>query len=373
MNSIINVNTTDVSFKRLNLTYSEGTYLGYTVLIMKDTFINATRLCRSIPNRNGATKQPSDWTRLKSTEELLSHIETSKGVSRKDIMLDNSNASIQFRGTYLHFSLVPSFMQWLSPIVALTVSEIVNRKMNEDAQVAIKVEMDKIIEEKDCLLEVKEQTIKSLLAQMKIQHDQIMQKHDDLSMKIEETLTINHEVKSQNDQLLQEVSEIKEQNETLQEQSKIAEQHAESMEMRADEMEIIAQETLDKLEEVKQVIEEILPMRVKKQPQPYAEQFIIMANPKRTELNLIRAQQRAINTRKTAAMNQGYLDMILHTTQSPNSVDIGNRLRAQLKEAQVFNPRCIKKISGNRITLGTMSYTEVLDLVKDIEDERMTC
>lgn len=75
-------------------------------------------------------KQPSDWTRLKSTAEYLLALEGSTGIPRDQlIQVNESSGSNEERGTWAHRRVCIRFAQWCSPEFAVQVDTWVEELM----------------------------------------------------------------------------------------------------------------------------------------------------------------------------------------------------------------------------------------------------
>ena len=76
-----------------------------------DIMINATEMAKPFG------KQPSDWLRLKSTEEFLTALASVRGIPRTDMLLKIQGGGIQ--GTWMHEDVALEFARWLSPAFAI--------------------------------------------------------------------------------------------------------------------------------------------------------------------------------------------------------------------------------------------------------------
>lgn len=76
--------------------------------------INATEMAKHFG------KQPSDWTRLKQTEEFLSSLSTVRGIPRtKFIQIRQGGQNRDCQGTWMHEDVALEFARWLSPLFAI--------------------------------------------------------------------------------------------------------------------------------------------------------------------------------------------------------------------------------------------------------------
>ena len=110
----------DVMIEYINKEYANAKIGEFDVVMMvKNGYINATKLCRR--NR----KDFFDWTRLKSTKILLTHLERLPGIPGNPIIVIKSGDNLT-RGSYVHSLLIVHVASWCSAEYAIKVSKIVN-------------------------------------------------------------------------------------------------------------------------------------------------------------------------------------------------------------------------------------------------------
>lgn len=85
-------------------------YLGNNIEFKKingEVYANATSMCRAFG------KQPSDWTRLTSTQEYINEIEGSENLPRGVKLVDVINDGFN-NGTWIHEKLILDLARWLN-------------------------------------------------------------------------------------------------------------------------------------------------------------------------------------------------------------------------------------------------------------------
>lgn len=82
-----------------------------------DGYINATAMCKT------AGKLIADYTRLKSTKEFLSELESDMGIPISQLIQVLKNGYTGEQGTWVHPQVAIHLAQWLSPKFAVMVSK----------------------------------------------------------------------------------------------------------------------------------------------------------------------------------------------------------------------------------------------------------
>lgn len=94
-NKIYNYNGTDITFLSGN----------------GDVMVNATEMAKPF------SKQPSDWTKTKSSQEFIDSLSAVRNILRTDLMRVVQGGSMQ--GTWMHEDVAMEFARWLSPTFAI--------------------------------------------------------------------------------------------------------------------------------------------------------------------------------------------------------------------------------------------------------------
>jgi hypothetical protein len=168
--------------EKIDKYFSIGKYGDFTIVIMnKNGYVNATKLCRFAKNKNNKPKEFKNWLRNNRSSELVDEIakELTDQVPFISITQTMNN---EVRGTYVHPDLIPHIASWASPAFAIKVSRIANNFFNE--------EKDRIIEEKTCKI------------------NKLNNKIDKLDNKIERVLESNRELIEKNKEILYKVDRI---------------------------------------------------------------------------------------------------------------------------------------------------------------------
>ena len=92
----------NIIFEKINDKYSYGKYGTFDVIIMnRNGYINATRLCESALNRKGKPKQFRDWKVNKNTNELLNALSAAAEYPAAALMIEittGSSKTVELRG-----------------------------------------------------------------------------------------------------------------------------------------------------------------------------------------------------------------------------------------------------------------------------------
>ncbi|HSA76301.1 MAG TPA: KilA-N domain-containing protein [Nitrosarchaeum sp.] len=153
---------TDIIFEFLDAKkeYARGKYGEFEVIMTKDGYVNATKLC------NGKGKRFDNWLQNKSSKELINEINSCapcfQGAQKKCIVKLMGGKNMEIKGTYVHPDLVPHIASWISPVFALKVSKIVNEYLVQEYKNRLS-ESEKLIMKKDGIIQKKKGKITELI------------------------------------------------------------------------------------------------------------------------------------------------------------------------------------------------------------------
>jgi cell division protein FtsB len=157
----------DIKIVDINDDYVSGKYANFEIIIMKrNNYINATKLCNSINLIEGTNKKFKKWKIISRTQELLDELQEhvnqiypanseseNECDNKRNLMITMKNLESKLSGTYVHPDLIPDIASWCSPRFALKVSRInkyYNNKTIQEKDVVVK-KLNKIIKENDKL------------------------------------------------------------------------------------------------------------------------------------------------------------------------------------------------------------------------------
>jgi hypothetical protein len=132
-----------IIFEHIDDKYAYGKYGDFKVIMMmKNRYINATRLC------NESKRRFDNWLRNESNKQLINFVNNkldynsipqNRGIENNNLIankiaLENNKSIIIIKGgnnqlicgTYVHELLIPHIACWISPEFGIKVSEIVN-------------------------------------------------------------------------------------------------------------------------------------------------------------------------------------------------------------------------------------------------------
>lgn len=118
-----------ITFQSLDNEYEWGTYFDFKVLIMtKNSYINATKMCQD------GNKQFKHWLDNQGSKDLISEFESSAGIpaDEKWIITITGGHNSEIRGTYVHRKLITHIASWISPAIAVKVSDIVEEYLMKE-------------------------------------------------------------------------------------------------------------------------------------------------------------------------------------------------------------------------------------------------
>lgn len=102
-----NYNNSDITFQK-----------GSSVMV------NATEMAKSFG------KQPSDWTRQKSTAEFLNALSSVRGIPRAELIQSVMGGN-STQGTWMHEDVAIEFARWLSPAFAIWCNDRIKELMRD--------------------------------------------------------------------------------------------------------------------------------------------------------------------------------------------------------------------------------------------------
>lgn len=113
-----------IAFEDINDEYCYGKYGEFNVIMMKkDGYINATKLCGYISDEINVKKQFVDWNRTQQATELIEVVSNELNIPKKELMICiTGGQNTVIRGTYVHPLLITHIAMWCSPSFAVKVS-----------------------------------------------------------------------------------------------------------------------------------------------------------------------------------------------------------------------------------------------------------
>jgi len=113
-----------ISFKDINDDYSWARYRDFKVIIMKKNgYINATKICHGAETRNGRKKEFANWKENANANAVMEEIVGIIGIPKKKLLIPITGGRITvIRGTYVHPMLMTHIAYWVSPKFAVKVS-----------------------------------------------------------------------------------------------------------------------------------------------------------------------------------------------------------------------------------------------------------
>lgn len=89
----------------------------------RNGYLNATKLCAAYNARNGASKQPSDWTKTKRAKDYIAYVASVRNILGTDL-IEVRQGGFDDQGTWIHPDLGDAFASWLSVEYEFRVSQI---------------------------------------------------------------------------------------------------------------------------------------------------------------------------------------------------------------------------------------------------------
>ena len=164
-----------------NLKLFNNTFM--TIPMRKDGYINATLLCKA------GGKKFNDWNRLKTTNELITVLESETGFPVSQLIDVKKGNSYKYeQGSWIHPDLGIQIAQWISPRFAIQVSrwtrelllycdvQLGNEKSSEELDNKFQERIDQLTQEKDLL----EQVVENKEKDIKILQTDLLQEQKDV-------------------------------------------------------------------------------------------------------------------------------------------------------------------------------------------------
>ena len=201
----------NIAFEKIDDDYSYGKYGNFNViLMMKNGYINVTKLCADAKTKKGKSKQFRFWRLSDGATSLIEEVSADVKIPTSELLImikSSSKNNTVIRGTYAHPDLVPHIASWASTQFAIKVSKIVNAYNIQQAL----MKKDKVIKGLNEKLDVMNNDMKKLLAK----NDDLLAKNDDLLIKnnkmdkrLKRLLVKNDEIMEQNDSIKNKVDII---------------------------------------------------------------------------------------------------------------------------------------------------------------------
>jgi hypothetical protein len=180
-------NIKNITFNKIDDKFSRGKYGTFSVIIMnKNTYINATDLCKSVGKRF------IKWNENKAKNELLKELSIMTGLNKNELIIyKKDGTNLKLRGFYAHPKLITHIAIWASTKFALVVSDIVNEFLG-----------NKALDDRDKLLKKKDDKIDLLRKDISLLNDnnkKLLDKTDQMNGRIKTLLRINTRVENKLD------------------------------------------------------------------------------------------------------------------------------------------------------------------------------
>jgi len=198
-----------IAYEDIDDTYCYGKYGKFTVIMMKKNgYINATKMCQLISKRTGTKKTFKNWNKNSASKELIEAISSMDTIISTELfktVKGGNNRDVW--GTYVHPKLIPQIAQWASPVFALKVSDIINDYFNNKEL----KKKNRLLHEKDdkigeLTVEIHEQNIEMRKQTAKI--DKLLHKNKRITHKLTNIEEQNEEMAQQNDELIISINQI---------------------------------------------------------------------------------------------------------------------------------------------------------------------
>lgn len=313
--------------------FYNGKYSGFTIMMNKDGFVNATPL---LIHRERKTKTDvNEWLSNDRTIRLINALKNAPGFTGATVVVIKTGKKCT-HGTYIHPLLVSSFASWVSPELDLKIAQIANDFLVREAC----EERDKQIREQRIILGEKEDTITQLRREMKENFEKLHSSNKELISKNDILLT-------RNDELLSEIKNVNDSNEVL-----------------LNDVESL-NTTVDKIANKLDIATDDRVVRPKCNGD--MQIYAMFSNAKRTEYRIVRRQLRTFNVAKKNLAADGFNIEILKLEPSPNPINLHIRVKDQLSKKPG-----IMKINFNTIIIDNKKMTEatLLALIRAIDTEK---
>ena len=128
-------NSNSVVFEDINDKFCYGDYNGFKIIIMKKNgYINATKMCQDIGEQTGATKQYRDWKVNKTTQTLITEVSNAIGIAKEKLFICITGGQLRnICGTYVHPKLIMHIAMWVSPLFAIKIEQFIDEWRKLDA------------------------------------------------------------------------------------------------------------------------------------------------------------------------------------------------------------------------------------------------
>lgn len=312
--------------------YARGKYSEFKVVLNKQGYINATKLCKD------GNKNFFHWVENKSSKELLEELSSHIGKPMCEIFMKVSGGkNMEIRGTYVHPLLVPHIASWISPSFALKVSHIINEFVVQEYKNEI-AQKDKHIKEKDS-------------------------KIDELTKKVDALLSMGHQQLNEVKCTRKELLSTKKVAVKTQKKLDIASTKLTTTSMQLENVSTKLATTTNQLENISTKLDIATEDRVPKAlNEEKKEVFVILENKTVDKFYCIRRQVETIDRAIKDYKKKGDDITEFLRIDNPNSVNLLVRIKEKL----------FKKInySGNTITLKKISREDFKKKVLKINEEK---
>ena len=323
-----------IAFEKIDDEFVYGKYGDFTVIMMKrNGYINATKMCEHISEQTGSKKPYFNWTKNQSANELIGEIETSQGYKRDELFkVITGGQNMEIRGTYVHPDLIPHIACWASPKFAVKVSNIVNKYFNQ-----------KELRKKERLINEQKIEIKDLKKQLEEQHAETQRKLDEQHAEAQRKMDEQHaESQAKLDKVLHKNKKI------------------------SHRLRTVKRQNIELLEKVDNIAEDRVVNPVDDRDK---HEFILMKNtdPQAEcikRYHAIRTKRRLAKTAIKRYQNENPNSIILLEIEyNPNAINLWDRIRAHLHDKMRMGTRGF----GLR---GRYTEDEFVADIRELNDEK---
>ena len=209
-----------IAFEKIDDEFVYGKYGDFTVIMMKrNGYINATRMCDHISEQTGSMKPFRHWRQNLNTAELTNSVAAYGGIQPDALFIKKQGGDVRnienkdIFGTYVHPDLIPHIACWASPKFAVKVSNIVNKYFNQKEL----RKKERLINKQKCEIAEQKCEIKDLMKKLDEQHEEMVKRDEISQAKLDKVLHKNRKishrlktVKEQNTELLDKIDMITE-------------------------------------------------------------------------------------------------------------------------------------------------------------------
>lgn len=129
-------NLTVFKYNENEITFQDGDHV----------MVNATEMAKSFG------KQPSDWTRTKSSQEFIDSLSAVRNIPRTDLIQVSQGGANQ-QGTWFHEDVAIEFARWLSPSFAIWCNDRI-KELLRHGMTATQPTIDAMIDNPDLLIKL---------------------------------------------------------------------------------------------------------------------------------------------------------------------------------------------------------------------------